>query len=255
MRCFLKVRIEIARIHISAAHSFSVIGWLWKFEWLDRTRLAGDVLVDALNFRSIYECTLHTYRLVAIQIEHIASTYQLVGTCSVPNGLVVYGRCHLEGDTTWEVGLDITRNDGRSRTLGCDNHVDTHGTSQLGDTSDRKFHLLAGCHDQVAKLIYDYHHVWHIFMSVGQLEPVVDVLLVILLDVSGTGFLQQVVSAIHQHTETVERSYHLGNICDDRFFLVRNCCHEMVGDAGVNAEFHLLRVDEHQFQLIRMLLI
>ena len=83
----------------------------------------------------------------------------------------------------------------------------------------------------------------------------VDVLLVVFLDVSCSRLLQQVITRVHQHAEAVECSYHLGDIGDDRLLFVRDGSHEMVGNAGINAELHLLRVDEHQFQLVWMLLI
>ena len=83
----------------------------------------------------------------------------------------------------------------------------------------------------------------------------VHVFLIIFLDVSCTRLLQQVVTAIHQHAEAVQGSHHLGYIGDDRLLLVRNSCHKLIGDARIYAEFHLLRVDEHELQFVRMLLV
>ena len=109
--------------------------------------------------------------------------------------------------------------------------MDAHGTCQLGDTGDRKLHFLAGGHDQVTKLINDHYDVWHVLMSVCQAQFMIDVLLVVFLDVSGSRLLQQVVAAVHQNAETVERADHLGYIGDDRLVLVSQCRHELVGDA------------------------
>ena len=171
------------------------------------------------------------HRFVAVEIEHITTTDELVGSRSVEDGLGVDGRSYLEGDTAREVRLDVTGDDAGGRTLGSDDHVDTHGTCQLGDAGDRKLHLLAGCHNQIAKLIDNHHDVWHKFVTVSKFQAMVHVFLIILLDVSGSRLLQQVVTAVHQHAETVQCSHHLGNIGDDRLLLIRNGCHKLIGDA------------------------
>ena len=59
----------------------------------------------------------------------------------------------------------------------------------------------------------------------------VHVFLIILLDVSGSRLLQQVVTAVLQYAEAVQRSHHLGYIGDDRLLLIRNGSHKLVGDA------------------------
>ena len=68
-------------------------------------------------------------------------------------------------------------------------------------------------------------------MSVSKTQFVVDIFLVVLLDVSGSCLLQQVVSAVHEHTQAVECANHLGNIGNDRLFLIGLGCHKLVGDA------------------------
>ena len=109
MGCLLEVWVQVAGIHAAVASYAAILaGWFRQLHRFDRTRLIADVFVDALNLRCIYEGTLYTHWLVAVQVEHVTTTYQLVGTGSVKDGLGVDGRCHLEGDTSREVGLDVT---------------------------------------------------------------------------------------------------------------------------------------------------
>lgn len=69
----------------------------------------------------------HTHQFVAVEIEHITTTDELVGSRSVEDGLGVDGRSYLEGDTAREVRLDILGDDAGGRTAGGDDHVDAHG--------------------------------------------------------------------------------------------------------------------------------
>ena len=110
---------------------------LGQFEWHVIALLRSDELVYAFHLRRVNEGTLYTDRLCATEIEHVTLTDELLGTCTVEDGLRVDARRYLEGDTGGEVGLDITRDNGRGRTLGGNHHVDTHGTCQLGNTGDR----------------------------------------------------------------------------------------------------------------------
>ena len=232
MGCLLEIWIQVAGIYAAVASYAAILaGWFREFHRFDRTRLVADVFVDALNLWCIYEGALYTHRFVAVEIEHITTTDELVGSRSVEDGLGVDGRSYLEGDTAREVRLDVTSDDAGGRTLGSDDHVDTHGTCQLGDAGDRKLYLLASCHDQISKLIDNHHDVWHEFVTISQFQSMVHVFLIILLDVSGSRLLQQVVAAVHQHAEAVQRSHHLGYIGDDRLLLIRNGSHKLVGDA------------------------
>ena len=95
-------------------------------------------------------------------------------------------------------------------------------------------------------------------MPVGKLQLVVDEFVVVFLDVAGSGHLQQVVSVVHQFAERVQRANHLRHIRNDGFFLsgvVGNLGHEVVYDGCIDGEFHLLGVDQHELQLVGMLLI
>ena len=95
-------------------------------------------------------------------------------------------------------------------------------------------------------------------MTVGKAELTVHEFLVVFLDVTRTGHLQQVVAVVHQFAEGVERADYLGHIGDDSFLVARivgNLRHEVVHDGGIDGEFHLLGVNEHEFQLVGVLLI
>lgn len=83
----LEHRIEMLHIHITTLATFSVVGiGLRQFEGSEIALLVGDELVDALDLGCIHEGTLHADRFATVQIEHIASSYQLLGTWTVENG-------------------------------------------------------------------------------------------------------------------------------------------------------------------------
>ena len=95
-------------------------------------------------------------------------------------------------------------------------------------------------------------------MTVGRLQLMLHIFLIILLDVSGTGNLQQVVAVIHQLTKGVQSLDNLCNISDDSFLVLivgRNLRHEMVHDGGIDTKLHLLRINKHELQFVRMLLV
>ena len=179
-----------------------------------------------------------------------------MGSRTVEDGLRVDTSTHFEGDTAGEVSLDGSRDDIGGRTLRSDDHVDTHGTCQLGDTGDGQLHLLTGGHDQVAELIDHHDDIRQEPMPVVGIQLTGNELLVILLDIMGTGNLQQVVTRIHLLTERVQRTHHLRHVGDDRIgILVGHLGQEVVGDGLIETELHLLRVHKHDLQLCRVLLI
>ena len=93
-------------------------------------------------------------------------------------------------------------------------------------------------------------------MTLGEVELVVDELLVIFFNVTRASHLQKVIARVHELAEGVQRSHHLRHIGNDRLFLVLGKrCHEVVGEGRVDAEFNLLRVYQHELQLIGMLLV
>ena len=90
--CLLEVWVEVTGIYAATAScAVAIIGWLRQLQRFDRTRLTGDVLVDALNLWRVNEGTLYTHRLIAIEVEHITSSDELVGTGAVQDGLGVDG--------------------------------------------------------------------------------------------------------------------------------------------------------------------
>ena len=191
-------------VHILVATVAEVCLWGIGFRQLEGhvvTLLVGNEVIDALHLRRVDEGTLHTYGLCTVEEEHVTTTNELLGACAVEDSLRVDAGTHLEGDTGGEVSLDITSDDSRRRTLSGNHHVDTHGTCQLGDTGDGQLNLLACGHDQVTELIDDHHDIRHIVVSAARWNLTFYEFLVILLDVSRTHLLQQVVTGIHQLTE------------------------------------------------------
>ena len=205
---------------------------------------------------------MYTDGLGTTQVEHVASSDQLLGSRTVEDGLRVDTGTHLEGDTGREVGLDITCDDGRRRTLGGNDHVDTYGTRQLGDTGDRQFNLLTGSHDQIAELIDDHYDIRHKAVShtgrggVLRNDLTLQELLVILLDIACADFFQQVITLVHQLTEGVQRAHHLRHIGDDGIgIVVGHLRQEVVDERVVDRELHLLRVYKYDLQFSRMFLV
>ena len=93
-------------------------------------------------------------------------------------------------------------------------------------------------------------------MTVGEPQLVVDKLIVIFVNLPYLRLLQQVVAMVHELTERVERAHHLLHVGDDRLILVLRQGGHVVGrNLIVDAELHLLRVDQYELQLIRVLLI
>ena len=248
-------RIKTSHIHIS---QITTPVFTYILRQIERCRIAlllGNEIGDISHFRRIDKGTLHTHRISTLQEEHISTTYQLVSTRTVENRARVDHGGHTECDTGREVRLDGTSDDVRGRTLRGDDHMDTHGTRQLGGTRNRQFDLLTGCHNQVAELINHDYDIRHEPMSLFRIQFAVDEFLVILLDVAHMGSFQQVVAGIHLHTERVQRLHHLGHVGDDGIFAIGQFGKEMVFDHRIDAEFHFLGVDKHELQFSRMLLI
>ena len=92
-------------------------------------------------------------------------------------------------------------------------------------------------------------------MSLLRIEAMIEELVVIFLNVSCSGEFQQVVAMVHERAKTLQRAHHLCYVGDDGFVIVVHLRHEVIGNGRVDAELHLLRVDKHQLQLVRMLLV
>ena len=133
--------------------------------------------------------------------------------------------------------------------------MDAHSTRQLGNARDGEFYLLASRHDKVAKLIDDDHDVWHELMPVVGIEFTFLEFLVVFLDITGAGLLEQIIAGIHLHAEALQRLHYLVYISNDGFicvFVTFNLCQEMVDDGIIDREFHFLGVDHYNLQLSRM---
>ena len=83
----LEHRVEMLHIHVTALATAILIGiGFWQFEGTEVALLFSDEVVDALDLRRIHEGTLHTDWFATVQVQHIASSYQLLGTWTVENG-------------------------------------------------------------------------------------------------------------------------------------------------------------------------
>ena len=198
---------------------------------------------------------MNTHRVIALQEQHITLTNQLVGTRTVKDSTRVNHSSHTESYSCREVCLDGTSNDIGSWSLGSDNHVDTHSTSQLGDTCNRQLHFLTSRHDQVTKLINHHHDIRQETMSMVRIQTATVESFVIFFDIAHLGHLQQIIAGIHLSTQRVKRTHHLLHIRHHRLFGIFQLCQEMMVKFAIHAKLHLLRIHQHQLQFCRMLLI
>ena len=123
-----------------------------------------DVVADAHNIRRVYKRALQSRQLAVNLEQHVATADELLGTRAVNDDLTVDTLGHGKGDAAREITLDQTRDYLGRRTLGGDNHVDTHRTCFLGNAYKRRFHLFAGGHDHIAELVDDTHDIGHILV-------------------------------------------------------------------------------------------
>ena len=251
--------VESRHVHIGNAALFVAIQRNFR-QQIGRSiaLLFGDVADDVLQLVRIDEGTLYADGFGASHQQHVALAHKLVGTGAVEDGLAVHARRYLEGHSSREVCFDGAGDDVGCGALRGDYHVDADGTGQLSNAGDGEFYLLAGCHDEVAVLVDDDHNVWHVAMAVVRVELALAELLVVLLHVPCMSFLQEVVAVVHLDAKALERLYHLVHIGDDgllHVFVAFHLCQEMVHDGSIEAELHLLRVDHHELQLSRMLLV
>ena len=249
-----RTEVAVASALIVAITAVVALGF-GQLQRLHGAGLVGYVVVYAFYFLSAYEGTLHTRGLVAVGVEHVSKTNELVGSGPVEDDARVHHRTYLECYASGEVGLDVSGDDRRGGALRCYYHVYAHCACQLRDARYRHFHFFACCHNKVAKLV-DYHHdVGHVFVAFGEVELVVDELVVIFLNVSCPGKLQHVVAVIHERAQTLKGAHHLGHVGYYGFVVGIHLSHEMVGNGRVDTEFHLFRVDEHKLKLVGMLLV
>ncbi len=174
---------------------------------------------------------------------------------SVQNGTRVnFGR-DFKGNSGREVGLDDTGNDIDRRTLRSNDQVNTNGARQLGQTRNRRFHLLAGGHNEVGKLVDDQNNVGEVAVAFFRVELAADKFLVVLLDVANHGILQQLVAVVHFDTQRIQRVNDLGGIRNDGLVRVRKFGQEVALNLVVERQFYFLGVYEDKLHFRRVLLV
>ena len=90
-------------------------------------------------------------------------------------------------------------------------------------------------------------------MAVVRVQPALDEFAVVLLEVAAAGFFQQVVPLVHLDAERVEGRDDLRDVRDDGVLFARQLREVVALDVVEQREFHLLRVDEHELELRRVL--
>ena len=198
---------------------------------------------------------MQTDQIVACGEKHVPLADQLLCAASVQNGARVnFGR-DFEGNSGREVGLDDTRNDVDRRTLRGNDQVNTDGARQLGQTCNRRFHLLAGRHNEVGKLVDDQNNVGEVAVAFFRVELAADKFLVVLLDVANHGILQQLVAIVHFDTQRIQRVNDLGGVRDDGLIRIRQLGQEVPLDLVVERQFYFLGIYQYRFDFRRVLLV
>ena len=73
-----------------------------------------------------------------------------------------------------------------------------------------------------------------------------DEFFIILLDIPGAGFLQQIVPVIHLNTKRIQGIDHFLGIGNDGFILTRQFGEKVLLNTTINTQLHFLRIDQHQ---------
>ena len=94
--------------------------------------------------------------------------------------------------------------------------------------------------------------VFYLFLRV---QPSVDELLIVVLEISHMRVHEQHVAVFHLYDERVESIDDLLAVGDDDFFLVGHGCHIVPDERFKQGEFHHLGVHEHKFHLRGVLLV
>ena len=84
---FFEERVETVHVDIgTASSSFRIVFGFGQIEGGGIALLVADVVYDAFYFGCIYESTLHTHRVIALQVKHISLTDELLRSGAVENG-------------------------------------------------------------------------------------------------------------------------------------------------------------------------
>ena len=192
-----------------------------------------------------------------LHIEHVAATKQFFRTRSIQNRRRVIAVGDLEADTRRAVSFNHRRDNISTRTLCGDNHVHAGRSGFLGQAHDLSLYFLAVNHQQVSQLVDDDNDVRDLFQrnrrlgmrihnrSTGFLRFANS--LVVTVKVFLSGHLQQFVASIHFADGPGQTMSRLGHI--------RNHRGQKMGNIFVGTEFHFLRINQNQLELIRRILI
>ena len=130
-----------------------------------------------------------------------------------------------------------------------------YGACFLCDTCYGFFHLLAGCHYEVGELV-DYHHdIGEVAVAFFGIESFFDKPLVVFQNAAYIGVAQKHIALVHLHAERIECGKHFVHRCYDGLLLVGQFRQIMAFEHAVEAEFHHLRVNKHEFQFGGMLFV
>ena len=84
---FFEIGVETVHVNIgTVSSSFRVAFGFRQEECIGIALLLADVFHDSFYFGCIYESTLHTHRVIALQVKHISLTDELLRSGAVENG-------------------------------------------------------------------------------------------------------------------------------------------------------------------------
>ena len=131
----------------------------------------------------------------------------------------------------------------------------THSTRFLGDTGDRRLHLFACLHDEIAVLIDDDDDVRQelVMQAVGYkfiwIKTTSYELVIIILQVAHTGIHQQFIPVLHLNDKRVKRVDHAVAVGDDDLFRigVRHGSQVVFQQRFIRCKLHHLRIHHDEF--------
>ena len=133
--------------------------------------------------------------------------------------------------------------------------MDAHGTGLLRQAGDRLLYLAAGSHQQVGKLIYNYHNIREILVSLERVEPAAQELLVVFGNLAHAAVTQQVVTLIHLCAKGAQSMHYLGGVGYDDFVGIGQNRQVVLLKFLIEVQLDLLGVDHHELHLRRVLCI
>ena len=110
---------------------------------------------DLIHLGRIDERALHTGDAGIPGIQRVSATDQLLCPLGIQHCTAVDHTLRTQRNSRRDIGLNDTCHDVDGRTLGSQDHMHSYRTGFLGDTRNRRLHLFAGLHDEIAVLIDD----------------------------------------------------------------------------------------------------